>query len=166
MDRMTDGVRRMAELFDDPVLKEVARDPFPASYSERVRRIGAVNTKNRILTNILGALMDCPGPIRRAAIHGFITQGAKLRNMLRDREEMEEFVRDGVSGCWHPSGTCRMGRADDPLAVTDPAGRVYGIQNLRVCDASLFPCVPRANTNVPTMMCSEKISASILSGSG
>ncbi len=166
MDRMTDGVRRMAELFDDPVLKEVARDPFPASYSERVRRIGAVNTKNRILTNILGALMDCPGPIRRAAIHGFITQGAKLRNMLRDREEMEEFVRDGVSGCWHPSGTCRMGRADDPLAVTDPAGRVYGVQNLRVCDASLFPCVPRANTNVPTMMCAEKISASILSGSG
>ena len=40
MDRMSDGVRRMAELFTDPALAAVARDPFPASYSERVRRIG------------------------------------------------------------------------------------------------------------------------------
>jgi 5-(hydroxymethyl)furfural/furfural oxidase len=165
MDRMTDGVRRMAELFNDPALAAVARDPFPASYSERVRRIGAVNTKNRILTSILGALMDCPAPIRRAAIHGFITQGAKLSSMLKDAEEMEAFVRDGVSGCWHPSGTCRMGRADDPLAVTDPSGRVYGVQNLRVCDASLMPCVPRANTNIPTMMMAEKIADAVLSQS-
>ena len=163
MERMTEGIRRMADLFNDPALAAVARDPFPASYSERVRRIGAVTTKNRILTSILGALMDCPGPIRRAAIHGFITQGATLARMLKDKDEMEEFVRDGVSGCWHPSGTCRMGRPDDALAVTDPSGRVYGVQNLRVCDASLMPCVPRANTNIPTMMIAEKIADAVLS---
>ena len=83
--------------------------------------------------------------------------------MLKDKDEMEEFVRDGVSGCWHPSGTCRMGRPDDALAVTDPSGRVYGVQNLRVCDASLMPCVPRANTNIPTMMIAEKIADAVLS---
>ena len=67
----------------------------------------------------------------------------------------------GGCGCWHPSGTCRMGRADDPMAVTDPTGRVYGVESLRVCDASIFPCVPRANTNIPTIMCAEKISDAI-----
>ena len=50
------------------------------------------------------------------------------------------------------------------MAVTDPAGRVYGVESLRVCDASLFPCVPRANTNIPTIMCAEKIADAILAG--
>jgi 5-(hydroxymethyl)furfural/furfural oxidase len=55
-----------------------------------------------------------------------------------------------------------MGRADDPLAVTDPSGRVYGVTGLRVADASLMPSVPRANTNIPVMMIGEKIAAAIL----
>ena len=164
LDRLIDGVKRMAALYTDPVLAAVARDPFPSCYSERVRRIGAVTPRNRLLTSILGAMMDLPGPLRRAAIHGLITEGLTLGKVLDDPAAMEEYVRDGVSGCWHPSGTCRMGRADDPMAVTDPAGRVYGVENLRVCDASIFPCVPRANTNIPTIMCAEKISAAILAG--
>lgn len=164
LERMKDAVRRMAALFTDPVLSAIARDPFPSCYSEAVRRIGRVTTKNKILTNILGAIMDGPSPIRRAAVHYFITQGVTLANCLKDEAAMEEYVRDGTTGCWHPSGTCRMGRADDPMAVTDPAGRVYGVENLRVCDASLFPCVPRANTNIPTIMCAEKISDAIKTG--
>ncbi len=162
LDRMTDSIRRMAALFADPALAAVARDPFPSCYSERVRRIGAVNAKNRILTTILGALMDMPGPLRRAAIHGFITEGLTLKRLLGDDAAMEEFVRDGVSGCWHPSGTCRMGASDDPMAVTDPAGRVYGVEGLRVCDASVMPAVPRANTNIPTIMIAEKIADAML----
>ena len=157
LDRMTDGVRRMANLFADPALAAVTRDPFPSCYSERVRQIGAVNTRNRILTTILGALMDAPGPLRRAAIHGFITEGLTLERVLADDAAMEEYVRDGVSGCWHPSGTCRMGSGGDPMAVTDPSGRVYGVEGLRVCDASIMPALPRANTNIPTIMMAEKI---------
>ena len=54
---------------------------------------------------------------------------------------------------------------DDPMAVTDNAGRVRGgIEGLRVCDASLFPVVPCANTNFPTLMTAEKISDAILEG--
>ena len=55
-----------------------------------------------------------------------------------------------------------MGAAGDPGAVTDPAGRVYGVEGLRVCDASIMPTVPCANTNIPTIMVGEKISAAIL----
>jgi choline dehydrogenase-like flavoprotein len=50
-----------------------------------------------------------------------------------------------------------MGAADDPMAVVDPEGRVRGIGGLRVADSSIFPKVPRGNTNLPTLMVAEKI---------
>lgn len=52
------------------------------------------------------------------------------------------------------------------MAVTDPAGLVYGVHGLRVVDASLFPAVPCANTNFPTMMVAEKIADDILREQG
>jgi 5-(hydroxymethyl)furfural/furfural oxidase len=50
-----------------------------------------------------------------------------------------------------------MGRPDDPLAVTDSSGRVYGVSGLRICDASLIPSIPCANTNIPTIMVAERV---------
>jgi 5-(hydroxymethyl)furfural/furfural oxidase len=58
-----------------------------------------------------------------------------------------------------------MGAADDPMAVTDNQGRVRGIAGLRVVDASIFPVVPCANTNFPTIMSAEKIADDILTAS-
>ena len=55
-----------------------------------------------------------------------------------------------------------MGAANDPKAVVDPAGRVHGIAGLRVVDASIMPTVPSGNTNIPTIMLAEKVSAAIL----
>ena len=165
-DRLAEGVRRMAGYFEHPGMAGISADPFPSAYSERVRKIGAVNTKNRILTTILATILDGPAPLRRAAIKEFITLGKTLDDLLTNEQEMEEFIRANVTGCWHPSGTARMGAADDPLAVTAPDGSVYGVDGLTVCDASLFPCVPRANTNIPTIMCAEKIADGLLNGVG
>ena len=50
-----------------------------------------------------------------------------------------------------------MGPIDDPIAVADERGRVHGVNNLRIADASLMPVVPRANTNIPTIMLAERI---------
>ena len=58
-----------------------------------------------------------------------------------------------------------MGASDDPLAVTDASARVYGVEGLRVADASIMPCVPCANTNFPTIMIGEKVAATVLNGS-
>jgi 5-(hydroxymethyl)furfural/furfural oxidase len=69
-----------------------------------------------------------------------------------------------VLGHWHVSCTNRMGRSDDPDAVVTSAGKLIGLEGLRVCDASIFPAVPCANINVPTMMVGEYIAARILSG--
>lgn len=72
------------------------------------------------------------------------------------------FVRERGSTIYHPVGTCRMGQATDPMAVTDPQGRVHGVEGLRVVDASLMPRLVSGNTNAPTIMIAEKISDSIL----
>ena len=55
-----------------------------------------------------------------------------------------------------------MGADDDPMAVTDNQGRVRGVGGLRVVDASIFPTVPCANTNGPTLMSAEKIADAIV----
>ena len=70
--------------------------------------------------------------------------------------------RQNVAGTFHVSGSCRMGRPDDPDAVVDPAGRVRGIAGLRVADASIMPTVPRGNTNIPSVMIGEKIAADMI----
>jgi 5-(hydroxymethyl)furfural/furfural oxidase len=85
-----------------------------------------------------------------------------LATLAADDDALAEHIRNNVAGTFHPVGTCRMGRADDPLSVVDPAGRVHGVPGLRVVDASIMPTVPRGNTNIPTIMVAEKIAAAIV----
>ncbi|HTN60406.1 MAG TPA: GMC oxidoreductase [Devosia sp.] len=85
---------------------------------------------------------------------------------MRDDDAMTELVRKHTVVGWHPSGTCKMGAQDDPMAVVSPLdGSVHGIENLFVIDASVMPRVPRANTNLPTMMLAEKLVDGMLQAS-
>ena len=100
---------------------------------------------------------DQPAALRSTMIDRFIVEGFTFDQVMNDDEALEAFVRKAAIGVWHASCTCRMGRPDDPMAVVDTQGRVKGIQGLRVVDASIFPVVPCANTNFPTLMAAEKI---------
>jgi 5-(hydroxymethyl)furfural/furfural oxidase len=157
LDRLMSGFRKMAALQMSPPLKAVTDTPFPASYSDRVRKIGVVNAKNKVLTAIAAALMDGPAALRRYMIDTFVVEGFTFDQVMNDDEALEAFVRKAAIGVWHASCSCRMGAPDDPMAVVDTQGRVKGIQGLRVVDASIFPVVPCANTNFPTLMAAEKI---------
>jgi 5-(hydroxymethyl)furfural/furfural oxidase len=112
---------------------------------------------NALQRGALSVLLDIAGPLRGLLIHSLVTQGVTLKKLLADDKNLTEFVQRNVGGTWHASGTCRMGRADDPLAVTTGDGRVIGVEGLRVCDASLMPSIPCANTNVPTLMIAERM---------
>jgi 5-(hydroxymethyl)furfural/furfural oxidase len=162
LNRLMSGFRKMAGLQMSAPLKAVTDKPFPASYSDRVRKIGVVNAKNKVLTAIAAALMDGPAALRHYMIDTFVVEGFTFDQVMRDDEALEAFVRKAAIGVWHASCSCRMGRPDDPMAVVDTRGRVKGVQGLRVVDASIFPVVPCANTNFPTLMAAEKIAETML----
>ncbi|GAA2248872.1 MULTISPECIES: GMC family oxidoreductase [Kitasatospora] len=66
-------------------------------------------------------------------------------------------VRNIMNPGWHAAGSCRMGPVTDPWTVADQDGRVHGTENLRIADASLFPTIPSAPTNLTTLMLAEKL---------
>ena len=77
-------------------------------------------------------------------------------------EALDDFIREHAESAYHPCGTCKMGDADDPMAVVDPETRVIGVAGLRVADSSIFPRVPNGNTNGPSLMVGEKAADHIL----
>ncbi|AVO36511.1 choline dehydrogenase [Pukyongiella litopenaei] len=81
---------------------------------------------------------------------------------LQSDDDLDGFIADHAESAFHPCGTCRMGRADDPEAVVDRAGRVIGIEALRVADSSIFPRITNGNLNAPSIMVGEKISDHVL----
>lgn len=164
LDRLMIGFRRLAGMFDTPALRQATSDPFASSFSERVKKIGVVSRKNAVLTAILAKLLDGPDPLRRFLIRNLIMEGKPLAELLRDDAALEDFIRGAAIGVWHASCSCRMGATDDAWAVTDNQGRVHGVQGLRVVDSSIFPMIPCANINIPTIMVAEKISDAILAG--
>ncbi len=164
LERMMDGIRRFSAMHLTPIMQTVTTDPFPASYSDKVRQVGLHSKKNKFITDILGRFLDGPAALRSYLIKTLVMEGVTLHDMLTDDDALEAFVRKASVGVWHASCTCRMGADDDPMAVTNNAGRVRGVDGLRVVDASVFPVVPCANTNFPVLMTAEKIADAILAG--
>ena len=164
LQRMMDGVRQFGAMYLTPVMQAVTDNPFPASYSDKVRQVGMHSLKNKVITNVLARALDGPAVLRKFLIETLVMEGVSLQDVLTDDDKLEAFVRKAAVGVWHASCTCRMGADSDPMAVTDPAGRVRGVEGLRVIDASVFPVVPCANTNFPVLMTAEKMADAILAG--
>lgn len=80
----------------------------------------------------------------------------------RDDAAIDEAIRTHAESAYHPCGTARMGRADDPMAVVDPEARVIGVSGLRLADSSIFPQVTNGNLNGPSIMVGEKVADHIL----
>lgn len=78
---------------------------------------------------------------------------------IQSDEELDTFIRERAETAFHPCGTCKMGT--DQLAVVDGSGRVHGVENLRVVDASIMPLIITGNLNATTIMIAEKIADKI-----
>ena len=77
-------------------------------------------------------------------------------------DDLARLAGDIATTIFHPAGTVKMGRADDPSAVLDPHLRLKGVAGLRVVDASVMPEITSGNTNSPTVMIAEKAARWIL----
>ena len=77
-------------------------------------------------------------------------------------EELDRFIAEHAESAYHPCGTCKMGAADDPMAVVDPDCKVIGVEGLRLADSSIFPRITNGNLNGPSIMVGEKASDHIL----
>jgi choline dehydrogenase-like flavoprotein len=95
-------------------------------------------------------------PAISAIVESIDAAGSPLESLSSD-DAIDAWLRSGISDYVHAAGTCRMGSPGDPNAVVDLECRVIGHEGLRVCDASVMPDVPRANTHLTTVAIAEAV---------
>jgi choline dehydrogenase len=105
----------------------------------------------------LSTLLDGVRLARRIAASEPISRLVEGEAVPGSDGDIEAFITGSVRGYFHPVGTCAIGTAPDRGAVVDGACRVHGLESLYVCDASVIPRIPRANTNLTTIAIAERI---------
>jgi choline dehydrogenase len=96
------------------------------------------------------------------AFEPFVKNEIQPGAVVQSDDEIDAFIREHAESAYHPCGTCKMGRRDDPMSVVDPECRVIGVDGLRVADSSIFPRITNGNLNAPSIMVGEKASDHIL----
>jgi choline dehydrogenase len=96
----------------------------------------------------------CRGIAHTKAMQGYRGEELYPGSKVTSDDQIASFIRAEAQTLYHPVGTCKMGT--DPMAVVDPNLCVYGVEKLRVADASVMPSIIAGNTNAPTVMIAEK----------
>jgi len=99
--------------------------------------------------------------VRAPALQRYAPEEFMPGPQFRTDEELAFAAGNIGTTIFHPVGTCKMGRDDDPMAVVDSDLRVRGVAGLRVVDASVMPVITSGNPNSPTIMIADKAAASI-----
>ena len=132
------------------------------------------NAAPRIATNYL---TDEGGRDKAALIYGLrllrrVAQAAPMSSLIESElepweskqtdEEIVGQLRESIVNYSHASGTCKMGPESDAGSVVDARGRVHGMENLYVADASIIPLIPLANTNLTSMLIGMKVASGLV----
>jgi len=162
--RLVQGVGMASEVLAHPSVLAAAAEVFPARYTPRIRALNRRSGRNAVLATAGLALMESSAALRKYLLKNHVSPGPDLDALVADGARLRDWISVGAIPFYHPSGTCRMGAAGDPMTVVDEQCRVVGVDGLRVADASVMPCVTRANTNLPVIMIAEKLSAMLRAG--
>jgi 5-(hydroxymethyl)furfural/furfural oxidase len=157
------GFRRCVDILGHHAVRAMTRLTFPVKFNDRLRRLNRITTGNKIKSAAIARLIEAVPPLAEPIFATLADRRVDLTALVKDDAALAAHIQDNIAGTFHPVGTCRMGAANDRDAVTDPTGRVYGIEALRVIDASIMPTIPRGNTNIPTIMVAEKLADAMLS---
>jgi 5-(hydroxymethyl)furfural/furfural oxidase len=159
--RLAVAFKFAVEMLTYQKLRAISGVNFPVKFTDRLRQLNIKNGGNAVKARAISWLTDAAPSLAGPIFGTLADRKVDLTALVRDDEALAEHIRQNVAGMFHVAGTCRMGAANDPDAVVDTQGRVRGFDGLRVTDASIMPTVPRANTNIPTIMVAEKVSAAI-----
>jgi choline dehydrogenase len=100
--------------------------------------------------------------LAQGALANYAPQEVKPGIEFQSDFDLARVAGDIASTIFHPAGTVKMGRVDDPMAVLDSHLRLRGVHGLRVVDASVMPAITSGNTNSPTLMIAEKAAGWII----
>jgi len=159
--RLAGGFSKIIEILYSPNVRPLFGQPFPVRFTDRIRRLNRLTKANALKSSVIAKLLDVSPGLSDRLLALLTGRPVDLTALISDPAALAEHVRDNVAGVFHPVSTCRMGSIDDLNAVVDSVGRVIGVEGLRVVDASIMPTLPRGNTNIPTIMVAEKISAAM-----
>jgi len=154
--RLVAAGRFAEKLLVDPAVRQTYRELYLLPKDpplHRFNRHGAIGSAQALLASVV---IDGPTALRQLAIGRAVAPGRMVADGKRHVALSPEEILAAAGPMFHPVGTCAIGRADDPRAVVDAECRVYGVQGLRVVDASIMPRIPSANTNLPTVMLAER----------
>lgn len=162
--RLMVGFKLAVEMLSYEKVRALSGVTFPVKFTDRLRQLNVKNGTNAVKSQAFAWLTDAVPALAGPVFGTLADRRVDLTALVKDDEALAEHIRSNVAGMFHVAGTCRMGADNDPNAVVDRTGRVRGFEGLRVIDASIMPTVPRANTNIPTIMIAEKISAGMTAG--
>jgi choline dehydrogenase-like flavoprotein len=148
-ERLLIASRFARDLLADEAVLRTTLETFVLPANPPIRALNAPGISATVLNRLLAAVIDSGGPLRRHALELGIGRG-RLISDFRSRAQFDECVLASATPMFHPVGTCAIG------SVVDPQLRVRGVGGLYVADASVMPVIPRANTNIPTLMVAEK----------
>ncbi len=155
--RMIMAVRHAERLLLDPAVRDCFEEIYLMPRQAPLRLINDVGLSGVAKAIGATAVLAAPAPLRRAMIGAAIKPGRLVADKAATYPISDDEILATTGSSFHPSSTCAIGAADNPMAVVDPQCRVYGVQGLRVADASVMPQIVSANTNMPTIMIGERV---------
>jgi 5-(hydroxymethyl)furfural/furfural oxidase len=155
--RMVIAARFAEQLIVDQAVRGCFHEAYLLPRDPPLRLINADGVPGSIKALGAAAVLESPSWLRRAVVGQAIRPGRLVADRQRHAPLTDSEILAASGTMFHPSCTCAIGRADDRMAVVDPECRVYGVDGLRVADASVMPRVVSANTNIPTIMIAERV---------
>ncbi len=151
--RMIRGAEVARNLVSDPSVSSISHESFLLPAKLPIKALNQPGLKSELTSLALSVLLDSNTIVRRRTLEVMIGRGRFLDRL--DDDNFANKVLNSVTSMAHPGGTCALGK------VVDKTTSLLGAENLYVADSSIFPRVPRANTNIPTVMVAEKAAVEI-----
>lgn len=162
--RLLQAARFAESLLLNTAVRETFNDAFllpPVMAINQFDRPGAMGS---LMEQAATLLFNGPASVSRWALNRVLAPGRWIGNRGGRAALTDDEILSAIAPMGHVTSTCSIGRPDNTMAVVDRNCRVYGVENLRVVDASIMPSVPSANTNLTTIMVAERAADLISTG--